>query len=160
MRTSLEQERRTLLEQFEASRQVYRQMLRGDAPSHRETSSHGRIVGRPGSSSGSQIGQWMSDHPLHIAAGVALLVWLTPGLIRRVRSQRAKHTISPALRPPTSPRTGAAKAIATVLVLLLRDRRRLQNTASVLNTAWRWLRRRTFPSTSTPTPTPGRKSHA
>lgn len=153
MRTSLEQERRTLLEQIEASRQMYRQMLSGDTAT---THTRGTMVRRPGLSSDRQIGQWMSDHPLRIAAGVALLVWLTPGLIRRVRSRRAKHTTSSA----PSPHAGTAKAIATVLILLLRDPRRLEHTASVLNTAWRWLKRRAFPSTSILTPPPGRKPHA
>lgn len=162
MRTSLEEERRNLLEHIEASRQIYRQILSGDAAmphtprTLRTTSSDGTTVRWPGLSSDRQIGQWMSDHPLQIAAGVALLVWLMPGLIRRVRSRRAMHTTP--LAP--SPRAGTAKAIATVLILLLRNPRRLENTASVLNTAWRWLRRLAFPSTSILTPNPGRKPHA
>lgn len=152
MRTSLEDERRALLEQIEASRSVYRRMLSGEAADPRATAGHGMTIRRPAPSSGRQIGQWMSDHPLQIAAGVTLLVWLAPGLIRRVRSRSADRKKSPS----PAPRAGAAKAIATALILLLRDPRRLETTTSVLSTAWRWLRRRT----STSTPIHGRKPHA
>lgn len=152
MRTSLEEERRALLEQIEASRHVYRRMLSGETADPRATATHGMGARRPKPSSGRQIGQWMSDHPLQVAAGVALLVWLTPGLIRRFRSRRA----NPATSPAPGPRAGTAKAMATALILLLRNPRRLQTTASVLSTAWQWLRRRMF----TPTPIPGRKPHA
>ena len=156
MRTSLEEERRALLEQIEASRQVYRRMLSGDTADPRTIRTHGTPARRPDSSLGRQIGRWMSEHPLQIAAGVALLVWLAPGLIRRVRSRPARRAKSSA----PGPRAGTAKAMATVLMLLLRDPRRLENTASLLNTVWRWLRRVLFPSTSIPTSTPGRKPHA
>lgn len=152
MRTSLEEERRALLEQIEASRSMYRRMLSGELANTRVTTPHGMTVRRPKPSLGQQIGQWMSDHPLQIAAGVALLVWLAPGVMRRVRSRSSVR----AKLPSPSPRAGTAKAIATVLVLLLRDPRRLETTASVLQTAWRWLRRKT----SSPTPISGRKTHA
>lgn len=158
MKTSLEQERRALLEQFEASRQVYRQMLSPGMPGSRGTGVDRRILGKPESLSVSRIEQWVSNHPLHIAAAVTLLFWLAPGLIRRVRSQQAKRTKSLVPNPGVNPRAGTAKAIATVLVLLLRNPRRLENTASVLTTAWRWLRRTIFPSTTTPIAE--RKPHA
>ena len=156
MRTSLEEERRALLEQIEASRQVYRRMLRGDTADPRTIRTHETPARRPASSSGRQIGRWMSEHPLQIAAGVALLVWLTPGLIRRVRSRPASRAKSSA----PGPRAGTIKGMATVLMLLLRDPRRLENTVSLLNTVWRWLRRILFPSTSIPSSPPGRKPHA
>ncbi len=152
MRTSLEEERRALLERIEASRNVYRRILSGENNDPHATAGHGMTIRRPTPSSGRQIGQWMSDHPLQIAAGVTLLVWLAPGLIRRIRSRSADRKKSPA----PAPRAGTAKAIATALILLLRDPRRLETSASVLNTAWRWLRHRT----STPTPIYGRKPHA
>jgi hypothetical protein len=152
MRTTLEEERRTLLEQIEASRGVYRRLLNGETDDTQTTPAHRVTVKRPARSIRQQLGQWAADHPLQIAAGVTLLVWLGPGLIRRIQS-RPKASAKASV---PSPRTGTAKAIATALVLLLRDPRRLQMTASVLTTAWRWLRRRT----STPTPPPGRKPYA
>lgn len=152
MRTTLEEERRTLLEQIEASRSVYRRLLNGETDD-RQTTPAQRVTGkRPARSTRQQIGQWAVDHPLQIAAGVALLVWLGQGLIRRIQS-RQKNS---AKANEPSPRNGTAKAITTVLVHLLRDTRRLQMTASALTTAWRWLHRRT----STPNPTPGRKPYA
>jgi len=145
MKISLEEERRTLLEKIEASRHVYRRMLSGEAADTFIAPAHGLAAKQPARSTRQQIGEWVSDHPLQIAAGVAVLVWLGPGLIRRIHFRRKARIKAFA----SSPRAGTAKAIAAVLLLLLRDPRRLQTTASVLTTAWQWLRSRAFNSTLT-----------
>lgn len=154
MRTSLEEERRMLLEQIEASRAVYRRMLSGHSPDRNSTMSEAMTTRQRLYSPRRQIMQWMTDHPLHVAAGVTLLVWLGPRLIQRVRAQHQKKRT-----PDTSLPTlggGTVKAIATVLILLLRNPRRLQSTTKLLTTAWRWLRHTASISTSIH----GRKPHA
>lgn len=151
MRTSLEEERRALLEQIEASRSLYRRLLNGETTDNQTITPERFAVRRPQKSARQQLGQWMSDHPLQIAAGVALMVWLGPRLIRRFQSRSHATT---AIRTQ-NPRAGTAKAIATALLLLARDPRHLQTTARVLSTAWQWLRRRTASST-----TQGRKPYA
>jgi hypothetical protein len=154
MRTSLEEERRLLLEQIEASRAVYRRMLSGQGPDRNSTMSEAMMTRQRLHSPRRQIVQWMVDHPLHVAAGVTLLVWLGPRLIQRIRAQRQKKRALETSLPNRG--GGTVKAIATVLILLLRDPRRLQSTTKLLTTAWRWLRRTTSISTSIH----GRKPHA
>lgn len=141
MRTSLEDERRALLEQIEARRLVYRRMLTGDTTDRSASPGRWPTSRRLPSGSALRIRQWALDHPLVVAAGVAAIVGLSPYLYRRVRSRKRSQALTPAA--PSNPRAGTAKAIATVLILLLRDPRRLHTTARIASTAWQWFRRRT-----------------
>ena len=154
MRTSLEDERRALLEQIEASRLVYRRMLTGDRTDR--AVSPGRLPASRRLPSGSALGirQWVLDHPLIVAAGVAIIVGLSPYLVRRMRRRKQSQALTPAAVP--DPRAGTTKAIATALILLLRDPQRLQTTARIASAAWQWLRRRNRYSIQT---TQGRKTH-
>lgn len=152
MRMSLEEERRALLEQIEARRSLYRRMLTGDSEDHQTTGIHRQAIGHAIAPQHNRLGHWLLDHPVQAATGVALLVWLGPRLIRRnqARSKIAREA------PVTGQRTGILKAIAGMMVLLLRDPRQLQTTASLISNTWRWLRR----ATTTKNHTHGRKPYA
>lgn len=150
MKTSLEEERRALLEHIEASRHVYRRMLSGETAGPLRTLTHGSSSRRSTASVNQKIGQWVSDHPLQVATGVTLLVYLAPGLLRRIRHRPKSGTKA------TASGTGTGKAIAAVLMLLLQNPRRLEKTVSVLTMAWHWLHRKT----PTPNPISGRTSYA
>ena len=152
MRMSLEQERRALLEEIEARRNLYRRMLSNESEDHHIIHSHGQVIARTTSPRHKRLGQWLLDHPLQVAAGVALLVWLAPRLTRR--SQHDAKIVAPA--PATSQRTDILKAITGMMMLLLRDPRQLQTTASMVGHAWRWLRR----AITVQTHTHGRKPYA
>jgi hypothetical protein len=152
MRMSLEEERRALLEQIEARRSLYRRMLSGDIEDRKTTGTHRQTIGHANSPQHNRVGQWLLDHPLQVATGVALLVWLGPRLIRR--NQARSKTVRQA--PPAGQRTGIPKAISSMMLLLLRDPRQLQTTASMVSNFWRWLRR----ATTNQTQTHGRKPYA
>ncbi len=139
MKPSLEDERRALLEQIEASRAVYRRML-ADEPTR------GAAAGTSVRSRGMA---WMLDHPLWVAGGVALLVLLAPRIaVRRRRSAAQPATQQTTQRraalpvPEMAARGGTLRALLTVAVLLLRDPARLRAATQVAGSAWQWLQRR------------------
>jgi hypothetical protein len=152
MRMSLEEERRTLLEEIEARRSLYRRLLSGESEDHQITSNHSQIMRQAMSPRRKRLGQWLLDHPLQVAAGVALVVWLAPRLIRR--HQHDPKTVAQV--PGPNQRTGIFKAITGMMMLFLRDPRQLQTTASMVGSAWRWLRR----ALTVQTHTHGRKPYA
>ncbi len=109
MSLSLEEQRRALLEQIEASRAIYRRMLTGEPFSVRMQATHGaHHVVAPGAtdiqaSQGrspamaaalraqhlrTQALQWATEHPLWVAGGVALLVLLVPRVAAARRARR------------------------------------------------------------------------
>ena len=115
MTPSLEDERRALLEQIEASRAVYRRMLTGESPAGGvrrswmvrppstaagsgsiagQAVATGPLPGRPLTGGRSKAVQWAMDHPLWVAGGVALLVLLLPRAVearqRRARSAKLR----------------------------------------------------------------------
>ncbi len=112
MSVSLEDQRRALLEQIEASRAVYRRMLTGESPAASErrswtasqpsaTAGAGKLTaplsgqplsGQPLPGERSKAVQWAMDHPLWVAGGVALLVLLLPRAVeaRQRRTRNAK----------------------------------------------------------------------
>ncbi len=119
MSVSLEDQRRALLEQIEASRAVYRRMLTGESPADGARRSWtarqpltasaaatgagtvagpaiatGRLSGRPLPGGRSKAVQWAMDHPLWVAGGVALLVLLLP----RAIEARQRHARSAKLQ--------------------------------------------------------------
>lgn len=152
MKHSLEDERRTLLEQIEASRAVYRRMLAGEtgaAAARRSSVRHGLHAGTDGPTMRQKAGQnpavlWMMDHPLWVAGGVALLVLLAPKLLgttaavaRKRRAARHREQERQAARDASG---GTARALATAAVLLLRDPARMRAVARMAGSAWQWIR--------------------
>ena len=150
MRISLEEERRALLEQIEARRGLYRRILSGEDEDHQRMNAHRKAIGQDISPQHNRLAQWLMDHPVQVATGVALLVWLGPRLIRR--NQGRSKTVTQA--HPGSQRSGNLKTIAKMMMLLFRDPRQLQMTAGMVGNAWRWIRR------ATTTQTHGRKPYA
>ncbi len=171
MSVSLEDQRRALLEQIEASRAVYRRMLTGESPAGgvrrswtvRQASTAagtgsiagpavatGPLPGRPLYGGRSKAVQWAMDHPLWVAGGVALLVLLLPRAVE-ARQRRARKAKMQAAMPAGDPylqqgqrgqSSGAGRALLTAALLLLRDPARLQAAGRLAGTAWRWLQRR------------------
>ncbi len=138
MKPSLEDERRALLEQIEASRAVYRRMLAGEpgfraahAPAHASSS---------GTYSPSRALQWLLAHPLWVAGGVALLVLLAPRIVGGKKRVAARH--GAANRPAAAAGGGTLRALFTVAALLLRDPTRMRATAKFAGSLWQWLRQR------------------
>jgi hypothetical protein len=152
MKISLEEERRALLEEIEARRALYRRMLSGESEDYQTPNTHKHAVGRPIPQHHNRIGEWVRNHPLQMATGVALLLWLVPRLIQRnqARSRTVMHA------PAAGQATGILKTIAGVMMILLRDPRQLQTTASMFGSVWRWLRR----VTTAQTHNQRRKTHA
>ncbi|MCM0043652.1 MAG: hypothetical protein NBV65_03375 [Burkholderiaceae bacterium] len=156
MKPSLEDERRALLEQIEASRAVYRRMLAGELGAAALRTPRGT---RPGLQAAAgkptmrvQVAQspavlWMMDHPLWVAGGVALLVLLAPQMmgktaaVARQRQQRKRREQRLELQREAArvPSGGTARALLTAAVLLLRDPARMRAAARVLGSAWQWL---------------------
>ena len=163
MSVSLEDQRRALLEQIEASRAVYRRMLAGDhttdamragvaSSSLSARDSTGTTRGlAPASARRMQQGgrskamQWAVDHPLWVAGGVALLVLLLPraAAARRRRSRdKVRRDSDRDQVMQTARSSGTARALLTAGLLLMRDPRRLQAAGRLLATGWHWLQRR------------------
>ena len=152
MRMSLEEERRALLEEIEARRSLYRHMLSGENEEHLIKGTHRQTISRTVVPQHNRLVQWMLDHPWQVATGVALLVWLGPRLIPRNPPDSKRL----AQGPTTGQRSVLPKAIASIMMIFLRDPRQLQSTASMLRNAWQWLRN----ATSAKTHTHGRKPYA
>lgn len=167
MSVSLEDQRRTLLEQIEASRAVYRRMLAGDSrldPARRPLPVRAALaagangaaggVGMAAAGSSTQPGygeavggrskamQWAMEHPLWVAGGVALLVLLSPRIVDAgKRRARAQPGGKPAQAVPVAPGAGAWRALLAAALLLMRDPARLQAAGRLASTGWRWLQR-------------------
>lgn len=171
MSVSLEDQRRALLEQIEASRAVYRRMLTGESPASgvrrswtaRQPSAltgtgnvagpavaTGPLLDRPQPDGRSKAVQWAMDHPMWVAGGVALLVLLLPRAVeaRQRRARKAKKQAASSAddaylqHGPRSMGSGAGRALLTAGLLLLRDPARLQAVGRLAGSAWRWLQRR------------------
>ena len=147
---TLEEERRALLEEIEARRSLYRHMLSGEHEAHQIKGTRGQTVGHAVIPQHNRVMQWLLDHPWQVAAGVALLVWLGPRLTKR-NQPHSKN-----LTQTTGQRSGLPKAIASMMMIFLRDPRQLQSTASMIRHAWQWFRR----ATSTQTHPHGKKPYA
>lgn len=168
MKPSLEDERRALLEQIEASRAVYRRMLAGEPGAvPLRTSRH--APGVPAAASRPTMRQkvaqspavlWMMDHPLWVAGGVALLVLLAPRMMDAgtavARKRRESKRRAQERREFREPSSGTARALLTTAVLLLRDPARMRAAARLLATGWQWMQQRknkTARTVTTVTPT-------
>lgn len=149
MKPSLEDERRALLEQIEASRAVYRRMLAGETGAAPLRSSRHARPGMPVAPEQTTVRQkvaqspavlWMMEHPLWVAGGVALLVLLAPRVMAATsRKRQASRRPAPAWRAAPRPSGGAARALLTTAVLLLRDPARLRAAARMLGVGWQWI---------------------
>ena len=69
MRMSLEEERRALLEQIEARRNLYRRMLSGDSEDRQTTGVHRQAIGHAISPQHNRLGHWLLDHPCYNSEG-------------------------------------------------------------------------------------------
>lgn len=165
MKPSLEEERRALLAQIEASRAVYRRMLSGapsDAgsgisptdPKGMQKGKHSeKIVGFPRS----RTMRWMMDHPVAVAASVSLLVWAAPRwwasygrakagksldqLDRPVeRSKAGKNERRQTDRSP--PAEGTGRALLTAAALLMRNPATMRTLGRAAGSAWHWFQQR------------------
>ncbi len=163
MNVSLEDQRRALLEQIEASRAVYRRMLSGEtADASLRTLASMRSSGtaaalrsgeriRPAGRSASGRSrpvhqaalQWALDHPILTAASVALLVLAVPRVVaaRRQRKQRPTAASERALVAQAQT-GGTSRALVTAALLLLRDPARLKAAGRLAGMAWHWLQQR------------------
>ncbi len=144
MKSSLEDERRTLLEQIEASRAVYRRMLAGETiagsrPWVRHAADlHAELPAER--SRRNRALQWVYAHPLQVAAAVALLVLLAPRIAGSSRTTARRKEARQQER--ALPSGGTLRALLTVAALLLRDPARLRAATAILGNVWRWLSRR------------------
>ncbi len=136
MRPTLEEERRALLEQFEASRAVYRRMLSGTSRA-RVTSSL-RQTGRashiaPGFPR-SQTMRWIIAHRWQLALGAAAFILIRPD--RKLFNRHAVKKIRP------TPRSSAAKSLAAAGASLLQSRSNLHLAGRVAGMLLRWMQER------------------
>ncbi|MEO0313683.1 MAG: hypothetical protein RI928_139 [Pseudomonadota bacterium] len=152
MSMSLEEERRALLEEIEARRSLYRHMLSGPNEERQIKGPQRQISGHALIPQHNRVVRWLLDHPWQVTTGVALLVWLGPRLIKR--NQSRPNRLAPA--QAAAQRRGLPKAIASMMMIFLKDPRQLQSTASMLRNVWRWLRQ----ATSNQTSAQGRKPYA
>ena len=165
MKPSLEEERRALLAQIEASRAGYRRMLAGQSEEQVQNQTQyrdgpaaaGRLArGSPGFPRSRTV-QWIMDHPMTVAAGVAILVWAVPRIIEarsranaesicqtvpehareQVRGQKKTTMHAHENRP--APAQGSARALITAATLLLRSPATIRTVISAASTAWQWL---------------------
>ncbi len=140
MKPSLEDERRALLEQIEASRAVYRRMLAGE-PDFVGSHAPARASGTSSRTyPQSRTMQWILDHPLWVAGGVALLVLLAPRIVGS--GKRAAARRSAGQHPEAAASGGTLRALLTVAALLLRDPARLRAATRFAGSAWQWMRQR------------------
>lgn len=158
MRPSLEEERRALLTRIEASRAVYRRMLSGAedangqqaAQSSHEVALARKYAGFPRS----RTVRWMMDHPLAVAAGISLLVWLAPrwwAAGNRVRSGQGRHHLRSHRQPAEQergqayrnmPGEGTGRALLTAAVLLMRNPATMRTLSRAASAAWVWFQQR------------------
>jgi hypothetical protein len=154
MKPSLEEERSALLEQIEASRAVYRRMLAGEAGTSPSLGMTGARAGTPAATdrptlrervAQSPVVLWMTDRPLWVAGGVALLVLMAPKIRNRavamVRKRRAARQRDLQQQAPRAVASGTVRALLPVALLLLRDPARMRAIARLAGAAWQWLRK-------------------
>ena len=150
MKPSLEEERRALLAQIEASRTVYRRMLTGTvAPDSASSTAVFSSTERASAFPRSHTVRWVMAHPVTVAAGVALLVWVAPRLweqrktasLHRSRKDRRRQSELQGefQHEPASARGGNMRALLTAAALLMRDPTMMRNLTRIAGTAWQWL---------------------
>ena len=162
MKPSLEEERRALLAQIEASRAVYRRMLSGtpdiagsgtssaDQKGMQKGMPTDKIVSFPRS----RTMRWVMDHPLAVAASVSLLVWAAPqwwesrgraGTSKTLERRSERSKASKTERRQTDrhlPAEGTGRALLTAAVLLMRNPATMRTLSRVAGSAWDWFQQR------------------
>lgn len=133
MKPSLEEERRALLEQIEASRAVYRRMLAGDEkrPAGSVLLVKPRNALNAHTFPRSRTVRWVMDHPWWIALGVAAIVWAGPGRLTGLFGRAAQ---------PRSKK--AVKSMTSIGALLLRDQSKLRTAGRLAVMGFGLLQRR------------------
>lgn len=152
MKSSLENERRALLEQIEASRAVYRRLLAGESLSGSTPSALHATHSPARLSRRDRVMQWAFAHPLQVATAVALLVLLAPRIVGRTRAATRRREVRQ--QESIAPSGGTLRALLTVAALLLRDPARLRTATTVATNTWCWLLRRRHPAEPAVTTTP------
>ena len=128
MRSALEQERDLILEQIQASREIYRQILA--TPTY---------VGRkrkvmPPDFPRSRTFRWVKDHPWITTSVFAALTWLGMNrLLRNRHTKQASKQISTASRP--------LKALFTIGALLLQNPTRVKMVGRLAGNLLEWIKR-------------------
>lgn len=132
MKPTLEEERRALLEQIEASRNVYRRMLTGNPPQANFKS--------PQTGARSMLGpdfprshtmRWLIAHRWQLALGALAIVLVIPG--RRLINQNTLKKIK------SMPGSSSVKALGTAGVSLLRSRNSLHLAGRIAGLLLRWM---------------------
>jgi hypothetical protein len=139
MKSSLEEQRHALLEQIDASRAVYRRMLADANASSaaRRPIRQGRLKHQAHVVERTM--QWMMDHPLYVAGGVALIAMLAPRIIGAGK-RTADATSEQASASAPQHLTGTRRALLAAGALLLRDPARMHAAARLLQSTWQWVR--------------------
>lgn len=153
MKPSLEEERRALLKQIEASRATYRRMLGGktDATHARQMHIHSALNHPTGKAvfPRSRTVKWVMEHPLAVATSVALLVWVLPRWWVSHSSPHKAITVRESGISRTTNRVHAdlpaerdAHALITTVALLLRNPVTLLKLGRFADVAWQWIQQR------------------
>jgi hypothetical protein len=132
MRPTLEEERRALLEQIEASRALYRRMLSKNDKSHIDSASRQDPFITNGFPR-SHTMRWIIAHRWQLAIGLGALLLLRPA--RKLTARRAAAL-------PARPSGGALKAVAVAGANLLRKRNSLQLAGRLSALLLRWMQQR------------------
>jgi hypothetical protein len=139
MNTSLENQRRALLEKMEARRAVYQHMLRGETNNFSFKSHYARPKAHTPSPSERGL-QWVRSHPFISTAGLALLFAFLP---RAIATSRHRHH-----SPLTTERSAFSRAMPMLKaagLLLLKDPTRLRMVGYLTRSMWHWLKHRLSP---------------
>lgn len=127
MRPTLEEERRALLEQFEASRAVYRRLL--------NTRTAPQDTSKPGSGfPRSHTMRWIVSHRWQLALGVAALILIRP--------YRQLHNRAVIQNSRILPRISPVKALAAGGARLLKNRNSLHLAGRMAGLLLRWMQQR------------------
>jgi hypothetical protein len=129
MRSALEQERDLILEQIQASREIYRQILA--TPTSVSATSKRKIM--PSDFPRSRTFRWIIDHPYVTTSAFAALIWL--GVNRLLKNHSTKYQSKKVARA-SSP----IKALIAVGAILLQNPSRLKIIRRVVGTVLAWIK--------------------
>lgn len=148
MSTTLEEERRALLEQIEASRAVYRRMLSSSDSNARRGAGHsGSALQRAGMNPTiaadfprSHTMRWIIAHRWQLAIGVtAAIILLGPGrkLVNQPGMDKVKTKVGTKVR--AIPRSGVAHAVVAAGTKLLSNRNSLRAAGKIAGLLMQWM---------------------
>ena len=130
MRSALEQERDLILEQIQASREIYRQILA--APTSASATSKRKIM--PSDFPRSRTFRWIKDHPWITTSAFAALTWL--GVNRLLRNRHTKYTSK-----KNSTASGPIKALLTIGAILIQNPSRLKIVGRLAGSLLEWVKK-------------------